>query len=287
METIRESSRKSGDAHLTLHKYRNVHNISHYHREHELVFVHSGGMTVTVNGTAHRLPQGMGLFIRSGDVHYLQSDPGAISSVLKADSAYFEGLFANKQFRTPMIDPEFGVEAAYEKIRTELRFADEYSGTAADGIASALFVSLLRGKEVTGYTAASTHGRAAGEIYDTVREKIFREFATITFDAAAAYLHFSRPYFSKVFRTIFGMPFTQYLNTVRISAAVEKLQAGGMSITEIADSCGFNTIRNFNRVFKEFTGYSPRSLPQNYVFLRNLQDSSNLDPTLNCTEILE
>ena len=287
METIRESSRKSGDAHLTLHKYRNVHNISHYHREHELVFVHSGGMTVTVNGTAHRLPQGMGLFIRSGDVHYLLSDPGAVSSVLKADSTYFDGMFGNKRFRTPIIDEDASVDTDFEKIRAELRIGDAYSGTVTDGLAAALFARLLRGKAVFEHTAASVHGRAAGEIYDTIRTKILGEFATITFDAAATYMHFSRPYFSKVFRAIFGMPFTQYLNTVKISAAIEKLRAGNLSITEIADGCGFNTIRNFNRVFKDFTGYSPRALPQNYEFFSDSQEAPGLDPTLNSTEILE
>ena len=83
------------------------------------------------------------------------------------------------------------------------------------------------------------------------------------------------------------MTFTQYLNTVRIAAALEKLKQGSMSVTEIAGSCGFNTIRNFNRVFKKYTGYSPCNIPSDYVFLCSLQDGYGLDPTLTCTVILE
>jgi AraC-like DNA-binding protein len=83
------------------------------------------------------------------------------------------------------------------------------------------------------------------------------------------------------------MTFTQYLNTIKIAAAIEKLRKNEMSITKIALECGFNTIRNFNRVFKKFTGYTPNSLPPDYVFLYRLQDGYGIDPTLNCTIVMK
>ena len=58
-------------------------------------------------------------------------------------------------------------------------------------------------------------------------------------------------------------------------------------MTEISIACGFGTIRNFNRVFKEFTGYSPKKLPENYVFYNfKDNDKKDFDPTLNCTVVL-
>ena len=99
-------------------------------------------------------------------------------------------------------------------------------------------------------------------------------------------MHFSGPYFSKLFHSIFGMTFTRYLNTVKVAAAIEKLREGNLSITEISSMCGFNTIRTFNRVFRSFTGYAPKDLPSNYVFLYSLKDGCGLNPTLNCTKIL-
>lgn len=36
------------------------------------------------------------------------------------------------------------------------------------------------------------------------------------------------------------------------------------SITDVSVRCGFNTIRNFNRAFRDITGYSPRTLPEDY-----------------------
>ena len=51
----------------------------------------------------------------------------------------------------------------------------------------------------------------------------------------------------------------------------------------------FNTIRNFNRVFKEMTGYTPGTLPRDYSFACNLHRNGEggFDPTLGCTVVLE
>ncbi len=80
------------------------------------------------------------------------------------------------------------------------------------------------------------------------------------------------------------MPFSRYLNTVRVSAASEMIAEGKISMTNIAIKCGFGTIRSFNRVFKELTGYSPSSLPSGYVFIRTGREENGFDPTLSCTE---
>jgi xylan 1,4-beta-xylosidase len=73
-----------------------------------------------------------------------------------------------------------------------------------------------------------------------------------------------------------------------VSEAVEKIKEKKMNMTEISISCGFGTIRNFNRVFKLLTGYTPKSLPDNYSNIYNFKDTDekSFDPTLNCTEIL-
>lgn len=61
-----------------------------------------------------------------------------------------------------------------------------------------------------------------------------------------------------------------------------------MNITEISIACGFGIIRNFNRVFKELTGYNLKKLPADYVFIYNFKDTdtNGFDSALNCTELV-
>ena len=117
---------------------------------------------------------------------------------------------------------------------------------------------------------------------------IASHYADITFDEAAKFMHFSRPYFSKYFNQHIGMTFTRYLNLVKVSHAIQFLSEGHMTMAEISQACGFNTIRNFNRVFKAVTGYSPNTLPTEEQGPYKFKESTDVgfDPTLSCTEII-
>jgi transcriptional regulator GlxA family with amidase domain len=53
------------------------------------------------------------------------------------------------------------------------------------------------------------------------------------------------------------MHFSRYVNLFRVDAATELLQHTDLPITEIALQSGFQSIRNFNRVFLEITGKTP------------------------------
>ena len=126
--------------------------------------------------------------------------------------------------------------------------------------------------------------------YKHLLDEIDANYSYITFSDAAAFMGLSEPYFSRFFRKISGMTFSKYLNTVRLEHAIHMLQEHPrrLSVTEIASRCGFETIRHFNRVFRDITGMSPRELPSNYVPdfkpIRRIEDAFN--PTLQSSELL-
>lgn len=102
-------------------------------------------------------------------------------------------------------------------------------------------------------------------------------------------MHMSPAYFSRYFKKMTGLTFSSYLNVLRVDRAVELL-AGGEDITmaDLMARCGFNTLRNFNRVFKAVTGYAPTSLPAGFSLDRRvlLSQGSTFDPTLDTSVVL-
>ena len=101
---------------------------------------------------------------------------------------------------------------------------------------------------------------------------------------------FYEAYSSRFFHKIAGVPFSRYLNYIRISKAVNILHANEpMPVTDIASLCGFSTIRNFNRVFKDITGYTPTNIPRDYVIDEAFLSRKSLEgnPTLTECEIIE
>lgn len=287
MNTIRESSIKKGTAHVSCIKYRNCNNLSHYHSDYELVYVNEGSARVVINENIFNLNSTDALFIHSNEIHCIQSGDGSIITVLKASNTHFDGVFAAKKLSSARLS--VSPERMLKEVISELKQGGDNSVLLLDSIVTQFFIIMLRAQPVESSSGdrGARDKSSATELYNEICRKISTEYSTITFSEAAKYMHFSEPYFAKLFHKIFGMTFTQYLNTVRIAAAIEKLKRGDMSITEISVSCGFNTIRNFNRVFKSLTGYSPSIVPQDYVFLYTLSDGYGLDPTLNSTCIIE
>ncbi len=287
MKTVYEASRIKGTANVSCVKYRNLNNIPHYHSDYELVYVNEGKAAITVQEKIFNLSSGECVFIHGDEIHDIRSDGSAVVTVLKAKRKYLEGIFVSRRLASPRISAARDTENALREIEAELKSCAEHGDIMADSIAMRLFITIIRREQTVRDESSSLGKQGANELYNEISRKISAEYSTVTFKEAAKYMHFSEPYFSKVFRRIFGMTFTRYLSTVRVAAAIERIREGGMSMTEISASCGFGTIRNFNRVFKELTGFSPNTMPSDHVFLYSLQDGYTLDPTLNCTEIVE
>ncbi|MCI8416153.1 MAG: AraC family transcriptional regulator [Lachnospiraceae bacterium] len=75
-------------------------------------------------------------------------------------------------------------------------------------------------------------------------------------------LQVNASYLSSLFTTIAGISFSGYLSSCRIHAAKELLVQENFSITDISRLCGFNSIQNFTRVFKQYTKQSPGQFRQ-------------------------
>ncbi len=94
----------------------------------------------------------------------------------------------------------------------------------------------------------------------------------------------SEAYFSRFFKRMAGMNFSHYLNVIRVDHAIDLLKnEPGITMVDVMSQCGFNTLRNFNRVFKEITGMAPSQVPDGFVLdVRSLAtEETSFDPTLD------
>lgn len=65
------------------------------------------------------------------------------------------------------------------------------------------------------------------------------------------HFYISRFHFSRHFKAIVGMTFTEYLNFIRIREAQTLLRNSTLAINDISYRCGFNSQSHFSRVFKD------------------------------------
>ena len=68
-----------------------------------------------------------------------------------------------------------------------------------------------------------------------------------------------RKYFSSFFHQQVGMCFRDWLAAKRIDRAVQMIRSANYTITHVALSAGFSSLRAFERAFKKTMGMSPRA----------------------------
>ncbi len=86
----------------------------------------------------------------------------------------------------------------------------------------------------------------------------------ITLAEVARLTNMTESAFSRFFKLRTGMTFIDSLIEIRLGHASRKLIETTDSISEIAYTCGFNNISNFNRIFKKKKGCTPKDLRDSY-----------------------
>ena len=100
---------------------------------------------------------------------------------------------------------------------------------------------------------------------EKVMEFIHTSFSKqISLGEAAKIASMTESAFSRFFKLRTGMTFIDCLTEVRLGHASRMLISTTKTIAEIAYSCGFNNISNFNRIFRKKKSCTPRELRDSY-----------------------
>ena len=276
----------AGNEHVWVGKYRNLHNISHWHMEHELIACREGSAQVMLDDTMFNITQQQCIFCHSGRVHYISASPDSLLLVCLFNEKLYDSITSPFALENPVFEDRYGILPKLSEIRHELQNQPIFFECRTEAMIGEILVDVFRGEPLR---KAQWQFSDVITRYKQLLNHIDLEYEHITYQNAVQFMNMSDAYFSRYFKRQAGMTFSQYLNVVRIEKAVQLLDsAPTMKITDVMLRCGFNTIRSFNRVFREVTGFTPTTLPPGYVLntrsVPTIQGS--FDPTLSDAELL-
>lgn len=157
---------------------------------------------------------------------------------------------SNPVVRSGNVDPEWLKKLIVKLNDTNAQPPSAYKLGTLEGYFTALMGELLQyldpSQEVRNY---STEHKIIAYCTENYKENL-------TLDSVSKALFISKYHISHLFSNKLKINFCAFVNSLRLSDALQRLQRGE-SITQAALSSGFSSVRTFNRIFKEEYGSSP------------------------------
>ncbi|MEZ0536541.1 helix-turn-helix domain-containing protein [Caldicellulosiruptoraceae bacterium PP1] len=255
----------------------------HWHEAIEVVYVIEGNIDVGVNNELFKLDSKDILIIGMGDVHYYKSNKywnkivviqfdldfyNTISNYI-SDRKYSKLLLS----KTRKFDYKEHYNVHKELENQIISLIEEYN-KKLDGYKMAIkarlldiLVLLLRNIDnyICSVEKIKKHFaklERLEKIFDYIENNYHKD---ISLDEIAQVANYSTFHFTRFFKQVTGMTFSQYLSIYRIKRAEWLLINKNLSIAEIAMNTGFNSIKTFNRVFKNIKGCSPTEYKKQYL----------------------
>ena len=253
---------------------------SHTHTAVEFIYVKSGSYIIDVDNESFEVGSGDLMIFRANAIHTIRlvSETPPIYYVLKVSpTLLFQIFVGEKQVENvlPFIqkspkdishikkdDLPIEIVRVWEKIVAELEGDRCDKMTARRIYAGEMLLEATRTlPSVATFEPLSEDisERTVAMIYDSVVFINENYAADITAGDCAEHIHISYSYFARLFRAVMGKTFKEYLVSVRLSKARKLLFTSDLSISDIAYSCGFNSLSYFISQYRTMYGKTPRS----------------------------
>jgi AraC-like DNA-binding protein len=236
-----------------------VGNFPHFHDVAELVLFRRVSGMFLADGCRHRLDDGAMVFVPSMRHHDFALDAGPMEWVLvQVDPYLIEAIgLAQSKLAQPFCGiPHGAMRARIDFLSDWLVEAVGGDDPSAERILELLLVSVAE----IGETQSSTQAQAppVERLLPALERLRTAPADAISLQTAATLCRVSPAYFSRRFRQLFGMTFTDYARTYRLRLAARRLASGGAAISEIAYGAGFSSPAHFTARFRERFGMTPR-----------------------------
>ncbi len=225
----------------------------HINSEAELLAVESGKVSIMLGGQAHTVEAGEAVLIFPYQFHGFTHEKTTKAKVYMFSHAavedfckeYNSGLFENQIFRTAPALCSY-LEYALEHLdapRADLTVKSMFYACAS------AFLEQNPPRACMGKTDFSVQ-RVAEYVLSHLSENL-------TLQQTARHFGMNKNVLSRSFADLIGVRFAEFVNNVRIEKAKTLLLGSNDTVIEIAFTCGFGSVRSFNRLFFKCVGCTP------------------------------
>jgi AraC-type DNA-binding domain-containing proteins len=182
------------------------------------------------------------------------------------DFAYLEPFFVSENEIKPRLNLKGSIQQEVENILGEVLKEYKAMQSGFELIIKAMLLKLLVivGREfkrdIIGTESQSLFDRHRDALYTSINYINNNYIHEITIEEVSRVAMLSQSYFRYLFKQLTHKTFTEYVNDLRISKAIEMLKNNReLKILDICYEVGYNNINHFNKIFRQTTGTTPMS----------------------------
>lgn len=252
--------------------YTNPHN----HSEFEVLLFKKGRAEVTVSGKKYAVSGGDMIFINPFEVHSLYFDTSD-EQPERICICFDINILINKDIADKISNENLKIMhyiksgRACEYLKKEFiqllhsyEEETEWSDTEITAHLSLMFTYLLKNSLTYDFEKNSRDIVFCEKALNYIK----RNYGTdITSRDIAGALSYNQSYFCRTFKRNFGRTFSEYLNMYRVANSRIILENKNITISEVAQQCGFNSYTYFSKCFKKYFGILPSEYIKKGIYL--------------------
>lgn len=248
----------------------------HWHEDIEIIYLVEGSVKVGIGNDLYNLKVRDILIIGPGEVHFFLKETKISNRAViqfrmsiydtflsgTKDSRVIRPMFAHSKYLTPGTEIHSLLEKQIQQLIKENTNAKEgyklIMKARLYDLAGILIRHIPKGEYSATAEKAESHQMERLQKLDKVFQYVEKYFQSdIRLQEISKVAGFSQYYFTRFFKENTGVTFVSYLNNFRITKAEWHLIEEKDTITEVAYKSGFNSVKTFNRVFKNLKGCAP------------------------------
>lgn len=228
----------------------------HLHKEVEIIVLFSGTAVATIGGKTYPIEAGDTVVVFPNTVHsYMAGDRPDVGKFIFAPDLITEltATFSDLSPTHPIVPHDHPSSDALHTLAATV--IEEYP--TGSRVVKNAYLALLVGKLLE-CCELKHQTYAKHDTVDLILSYCQANFhCDLSLDSLSSQLGISKSHLSHIFSDKVHMDFRNYLNTLRLNRAYKLLASTNLSMTEVAEQCGFSSLRTFNRTFQTHNGLSP------------------------------
>lgn len=270
-------------------------NVKHFHNEYEIFFLLEGDRQFYLQNRSYQAKEGSLILVNENAIHMTRTlsdeDNGHDRIILyinKQKLEEFDQLFPHLHL-VKFFREHYGVYplnaqqkqqfmTLYHELQQELDHKDHNSHSMISMKIIMYFIEFMRQNQLHPFRDIPSETSSKYQTIYTVSDYISQHYTQpLTLESLATQFYISKYYLSRSFKEVTGYGINEYVHIHRIKRAKQLLEETVLSISEISQLLGYDSLTHFERIFKTYMTLPPLKYrkTQNIVTYTNHSTTTN------------